>query len=115
MMASVIQLQCQCNNYHWGKKGKDSLAARYAAAAPGTRFQIDESKEYAEMWMGTYPTTPSLVLSSGEELQKHINANKEKLLGKPILNKFGVDLPFLPKVSRQLTSCLFHVWLLTVG
>jgi len=51
--------------------------------------------------MGTYPTTPSLVLSSGEDLQKHLNANKEKLIGKAILDKFGTDLPFLPKVSLK--------------
>jgi hypothetical protein len=48
--------------------------------------------------MGTYPTTPSLVLGTGEDLQKHINANKE-LIGKPILSKFGADLPYLPKVN----------------
>jgi mannose-6-phosphate isomerase len=47
--------------------------------------------------MGTYPTTPSLVLETGEKLQEHINANKEKLIGNPILNKFGADLPYLPK------------------
>ena len=35
MTSSIIQLECQCNNYPWGKKGKDSLAARYAAATPG--------------------------------------------------------------------------------
>lgn len=57
------------------------------------------------MWMGTYPTTPSLVLSSGQDLQEHINENKEKLIGKPILDKFGVDLPYLPKVR---TSYLFN-------
>lgn len=49
--------------------------------------------------MGTYPTTPSLVLVTGEDLQKHINANKEKLIGKAIPNKFGAGLPYLPKVS----------------
>jgi mannose-6-phosphate isomerase len=87
-------LKCQCNKYPWGKTGKEPLAAQYAAATPGTKFQIDENKEYAEMWMGTYPTTPSMILSSGEDLQKHINANKEKLIGKPILSKFGSDLPF---------------------
>lgn len=97
-MASIIQLECQCNNYPWGKKGKESLAARYAAATPGGKFKIDESKEYAEMWMGTYPTTPSLVLSSGQDLQEHLNANKERLIGKPVLNKFGADLPYLPKI-----------------
>ncbi|KAN0113011.1 mannose-6-phosphate isomerase [Hyaloscypha variabilis] len=123
MSSSVIQLECQCkeaamikilttsshtvkwklltqtgNNYPWGKKGSSSLAAKYAAATPGGHFKLDESKEYAEQWMGTYPTTPSLVLATGEDLQKHINANKGKLIGKHILNKFGVDLPFLPKI-----------------
>lgn len=98
MSWSVIQLECQCNNYPWGKQGKNSLAAKYAASTPGGHFELDESKEYAEMWCGTYPTTPSLVLSSGEDLQKHINANKEKLIGKSILNKFGTDLPYLPKI-----------------
>ena len=50
--------------------------------------------------MGTYPTTPSLVLGTGEDLQKHINANKEELIGKPILDKFGADLPYLPNPPR---------------
>jgi mannose-6-phosphate isomerase len=103
-MTSVIQLQCQCNNYPWGKIGKDSLAAKYAAVTPGTNFQLDASKNYAEMWMGTYPTTPSTVLSTGEDLQKHIDANKEKLIGQSILKKFGSDLPFLPKVSRTISA-----------
>jgi mannose-6-phosphate isomerase len=49
--------------------------------------------------MGTYPTTPSSILATGEDLQKHINANKVRLVGKPILDKFGVDLPYLPKVG----------------
>jgi mannose-6-phosphate isomerase len=50
------------------------------------------------MWCGTYPTTPSSILSTGEDLQQHLNAHKEKLIGKPILEKFGTDLPFLPKI-----------------
>ena len=53
------------------------------------------------MWMGTYPTTPSYVLSSGELLQDVLNANKEELIGQTVLDKFGADLPFLPKVSPQ--------------
>jgi len=93
---SVIQLRCDCNNYPWGKTGKDSLAARYAEVTPG--FTIKDDTEYAEMWMGTYPTTPSKILSSGEDLQEYLNANKEKLIGKAILDKFGTDLPYLPKI-----------------
>jgi mannose-6-phosphate isomerase len=57
-----------------------------------------EDKPWAELWCGTYPTTPSSILSSGEDLQKHPNAHKEELIGVPILKKFGTDLPYLPKV-----------------
>ncbi|KAI9873631.1 MAG: hypothetical protein M1830_010770 [Pleopsidium flavum] len=98
MADSVIQLKCSCNSYPWGKKGKDSLAARYCAQTPGTDFKIDNDTDYSEMWMGTYPELPSYVLSSGEELQKVLNADKEKLIGKSVLSKFGTDLPFLPKI-----------------
>jgi mannose-6-phosphate isomerase len=50
------------------------------------------------MWMGTYPKLPSYVLSTGENLQDVLNAHGEKLIGKTVLEKFGADLPFLPKV-----------------
>jgi mannose-6-phosphate isomerase len=33
--------------YPWGKKGKESLAARLCEQTPGTDFKIDESKEYS--------------------------------------------------------------------
>jgi len=46
MDSSVIQLECQRNNYPWGKKWSSSLAANYAAATPGGHFKLDESKEY---------------------------------------------------------------------
>ena len=95
----MIQPECQCNNYPWGKTGSESVAATYAAAAPGGHFRLDSKKEYAEIWMGTYPMTPSLVLSSGEVLQKHINADDEKLIGKPIIDKFGADLPYPQELS----------------
>lgn len=52
----VIQLKCSCNQYPWGKKGKESLAARICEKTPGwddkgpkTDFKIDESKFYSEM------------------------------------------------------------------
>jgi mannose-6-phosphate isomerase len=50
------------------------------------------------MWFGTYPELPSTILSSGENLQDYLNEHSEALIGKNILNKFGKDLPFLPKV-----------------
>lgn len=48
--------------------------------------------------MGTYPELPSYVLKTGENLQDVLNANKEQLIGKTVLDKFGADLPFLPKI-----------------
>lgn len=85
-------------NFPWGKKGKDSLAARLCAQTPNTGFKIDNAKEYAEMWMGDYPELPAKVLKTGEDLHKVIEDNKEQLLGKSCVQKFGAVLPFLPKV-----------------
>ncbi|KAH8747320.1 RmlC-like cupin domain-containing protein [Diaporthe sp. PMI_573] len=50
------------------------------------------------MWMGTYPTTPSYILSSGEDLQQYLNAHQQDLIGEKVLAKYGADLSFLPKI-----------------
>lgn len=97
MADSVIQLKCNCNNYPWGKTGRQSLAARLCEKT-NPEFKIDDSKPYAEMWMGTYPELPSYSLKTGEDLQEILNKNKDKLIGKTVLDKFGADLPFLPKI-----------------
>ena len=97
MVSSVFQLQCSCNNYPWGRTGKDSLAAVLCSKTPNTGFKIEE-QPYAEMWMGDYPVQPAKVLATGEELHPIIDANKETLLGKKCIDKFGGVLPFLPKV-----------------
>jgi hypothetical protein len=55
---SVIQLKCSCNQYPWGKQGKDSIAARLCQKTPGwdgeqadKDFEIDDTKSYAEMYV----------------------------------------------------------------
>ncbi len=50
------------------------------------------------MWMGAYPTNPARVIPSGEELQKVLDAHADKLMGKAVIDKFGTNLPFIPKV-----------------
>jgi mannose-6-phosphate isomerase len=97
MAESVIPLKCTCNNYPWGKKGKESLAARLCSKT-NPDFQIDDSKEYAEMWFGTYPELPSYSLKTGQDLQQILNEHKDALIGKKVYDKFGADLPFLPKI-----------------
>ncbi|KAI8935034.1 hypothetical protein NX059_008698 [Plenodomus lindquistii] len=99
MVNRVIQLKCNCNQYPWGKQGKESIAARLCEKTPGTDFKIDENKSYAEMWMGTYPDLPSYVLETGEDLQDVIDKNPDELIGKNAAQKFGhTKLPYLPKV-----------------
>jgi len=97
MSDSVIQLKCNCNNYPWGKVGKQSLAARLCEKT-NPDFKLEDGKEYAEMWMGTYPELPSYSLKTGEDLQAILDKNKDSLIGKTVVDKFGSNLPFLPKI-----------------
>jgi len=99
MAEKVLQLKCSCNQYPWGRKGSESLAARLCAKTPGTDFKIDENKHYSEMWMGTYPELPSYVLKTGEDLQDVLDANPQELIGTTVIEKFNqTKLPYLPKV-----------------
>jgi len=50
------------------------------------------------MWMGDYPVLPAKVMKTGEELHKIVDENKEQLLGKQCMDKFGGVIPFLPKI-----------------
>ncbi|KAJ9497006.1 Mannose-6-phosphate isomerase [Exophiala xenobiotica] len=97
MQVPLIRLQCGCNSYDWGKKGKDSAAARYAAATPSDTFSIQEDKPYAELWMGTHPSLPSKDLTTGRSLVDLV-ADNQALMGSDIASKYHNKLPFLFKV-----------------
>lgn len=47
MQVPLIRLQCGVNSYDWGKIGKSSAAATFAAAT--NDFSIDEDTPYAEV------------------------------------------------------------------
>jgi len=47
--------------------------------------------------MGTHPSGPSKLLTSGQDLKQYL-AEHPKLLGEAVHNYFGSDLPFLLKV-----------------
>jgi mannose-6-phosphate isomerase len=47
--------------------------------------------------MGTHPTLPSKLHSSGKTLRDHLQAHPE-LIGDAVRKQFGDDLPFLFKV-----------------
>ncbi|OTA65745.1 mannose-6-phosphate isomerase [Hypoxylon sp. EC38] len=94
----IFQLSGSCNSYPWGKKGKQSLAAQLCAQTPGTDFHIKDDEFYSEMWFGDYPDYPARKLDTGEPLADVLQRNKEKLLGKKVIEKFGSQLPYLPKI-----------------
>ncbi|KAF3356088.1 Catalase-1 [Verticillium dahliae VDG1] len=94
----IFQLSGTCNNYDWGKKGKDSLAARLCANTPSTDFKIDDDQYYSEMWFGDYPDFPARVLSTGELLADVLQKNKKTLLGDKVNNELDSQLPYLPKI-----------------
>lgn len=95
----VFQLSGTCNNYPWGKKGKQSLAAQLCARTPGTDFKIEDEQFYSEMWFGDYPDFPARVLETGELLADALNKDQQTLLGKKVVDTMDAQLPFLPKVS----------------
>jgi mannose-6-phosphate isomerase len=53
MQVPLLRLQCGVNSYDWGKVGKDSAAAKFAAATPADDFSIQEDKPYAEVGVDT--------------------------------------------------------------
>ncbi|KAK1522254.1 phosphomannose isomerase type I [Colletotrichum costaricense] len=95
--SSVFQLSGTCNNYDWGKKGRDSLAARLCENTP-SGFTINDNEAYSEMWFGDYPDFPARVLETGELLKDVLDKNKEKLLGKKVITELDGQLPYLPKI-----------------
>ncbi|KAH8428562.1 uncharacterized protein LDX57_006258 [Aspergillus melleus] len=96
MAESVVQLKCECKHDPWGKKGKDSIAGQLWSKTPGAG-DLKDDETYSEMWMGTYPTVPSRLLSTGELLSDYLKKNPQ-LVGKATLEKSGPEIPFLPKI-----------------
>ncbi|KAI1296989.1 RmlC-like cupin domain-containing protein [Xylaria venustula] len=94
----VFQLTGTCNEYPWGKKGTDSLAAKLCEKTPGTSFKIDPQKTYSEMWFGDYPDFPGRKLDSGELLADVLKRDKDRLLGQKVITQFDGQLPYLPKI-----------------
>ncbi|KAG8891505.1 Mannose-6-phosphate isomerase, partial [Tulasnella sp. 417] len=87
--------------------GLDSKVAQFAQCSP--EFTVNETKPYAELWMGTHPSLASKVFKTGETLKAHLASNPE-LLGAKVRAEFGDDLPFLFKVLaiRKALSIQAH-------
>ncbi|XP_015597331.1 mannose-6-phosphate isomerase [Cephus cinctus] len=91
-----MELKCMVQSYDWGKHGIDSTVATLTKSA-NTDFILDETKPYAELWMGTHPNGPSYLKKENKSLDSYIKENKE-VLGVAVEEKFGIQLPFLFKI-----------------
>lgn len=91
-----MDLQATVQNYDWGKLGLSSFVAQLFKAKDTTQ-EINDNTPYAELWMGTHPNGPSRINSTSQELSDYIKQNP-KCLGDKVIDKFGVQLPYLFKV-----------------
>jgi mannose-6-phosphate isomerase len=103
---AIYRLQCKTQSYDWGKLGNVSKVASYAKAS-GT--SVDDTVPYAELWMGTHPNAPSIVLENGTTLETLIKENV-KLSTKEVYEQYKGDLPFLFKILsiRKALSIQAH-------
>ncbi|CAG9540988.1 unnamed protein product [Cercopithifilaria johnstoni] len=86
------KLQCAVQTYDWGRQGSQSEVAALIHAA-NKQFVIDETKPYAELWMGVHPNGPSKLVSNGKLLSEKIAESKSLLA-----NHENGSLQFLFKV-----------------
>lgn len=91
-----MEIRCAVQPYAWGKLGHNSEVALLQECAHPD-FCIEETKPYAELWMGAHTNAPSLIKGSNEKLNEWISKNPE-VLGEKVREKFGDELPFLFKV-----------------
>lgn len=102
MTDRLFRINCGYQNYDWGKVGSNSAVARFAKKSD-SQVQIDENKPYAELWMGTHKSVPSVAVEpeniKGKTLREVIESNPEFYLHKSVEEKFGKkELPYLFKV-----------------
>jgi mannose-6-phosphate isomerase len=60
MTANVSILTPFVQNYEWGRLGSNSVVAQLAHSGAANPF-LDESRPYAELWMGHHPNGPCFV------------------------------------------------------
>ncbi|ORX58141.1 phosphomannose isomerase type I [Hesseltinella vesiculosa] len=107
MSLPIYRLTCQTQSYDWGKVG---LESKVATLASNSGVEIDTSKPYAELWMGTHPNAPSLVMDDNHTPLKSLIHNDPKLSSEPVYKQYNGDLPFLFKVLsiRKALSIQAH-------
>lgn len=97
-------------HYAWGRNAADSEVASLLKSSGVT---VDDSLPYAELWMGTHPSGPSIVLEdcwteqcAGLPLKEAIALKSSEVMGElsPDNAPSFCDLPFLFKVLSVKTA-----------
>ncbi|XP_041989112.1 mannose-6-phosphate isomerase [Aricia agestis] len=103
-----MELCCKVQNYEWGKMGTESKVAQLISSA-NPNLDIDATKPYAELWMGTHPNGPSMIVERGKLISEYLNDNHDAV-GKDVKKHFGVTVPFLLKILsvRKALSIQAH-------
>ncbi|KAE8722323.1 Mannose-6-phosphate isomerase 2 [Hibiscus syriacus] len=101
------RLRAWVQNYEWGRSGAEAEVARLMALNSGA--EIDPNKPYAELWMGTHESGPSVLVDDEQNvdlgLKEWIGKNPN-VLGVKVLETWGSHLPFLfkvPSVGKALS------------
>jgi len=82
MSATAIPIKPVVKDYAWGIRGMDSRVGRYALTS-GSIEAIDPDCPYAELWIGTHPSGPSVLQDEKKT---------------PLKEAVGGELPFLFKI-----------------
>lgn len=106
-MSAIYRLQCKTQSYDWGKLGDVSKVAAYAKASGTT---VDDKTPYAELWMGTHPNAPSIVMDENKTPLRDLIKNNVDLSTKAVYDQYEGDLPFLFKILsiRKALSIQAH-------
>ncbi|KAH9306649.1 hypothetical protein KI387_011053, partial [Taxus chinensis] len=97
----ALRLCCAVQNYEWGRHGGAGEVGRlYSLISKSTP---EEDKPYAELWMGTHDSGHSLVEDNNEKmsLKSWLQAHPQAL-GDKVLERWGIDLPFLFKELKNV-------------
>lgn len=89
--SAIGVLQNGIREYSWGSK--TAIAELLGQPTPSDNPQ-------AELWMGTHPLAPSMILVNGQwrSLLELVKEYPEEILGKKVVARFAGTLPFLFKV-----------------
>jgi mannose-6-phosphate isomerase len=106
----MYKLSCPVQNYDWGKLGSDSLVAQIFSKNGGS---VNNTKTYAEYWMGTHINGPSFInlenskISLGDFLKQNHNQEGLPFLFKVLSIKDALSIQAHP--DKQFAEVLYSI------